>query len=69
MPGYTQTEILKELMSKSDQFESAKKEIPLGRFAKPEEFSAAVAFFASERASYITGVSLAIDGGWTKSVF
>jgi len=41
----------------------------LGRFGKPEEFAAAVAFLASERASYITGVSLAVDGGWTRSIF
>lgn len=38
--------------------------IPLGRFGKPEEISAAVAFLASEEASYITGATLYIDGGW-----
>jgi 3-oxoacyl-[acyl-carrier protein] reductase len=44
------------------------KEIPLGRFGQPDEFAAAVTFLASERASYITGVSLAVDGGWIKSI-
>jgi len=69
MPGYTETERLKELIENNPSFSSAKSEIPLGRFGTPEEFAAAVAFLASERASYITGVSLAVDGGWTKSLF
>jgi 3-oxoacyl-[acyl-carrier protein] reductase len=69
MPGYTETERLKELIDKNPSFASAKSEIPLGRFGKPEEFAAAVAFLASERASYITGISLAIDGGWIKGIF
>src|SRR6185295_16205307 len=69
MPGYTETERLKELINKNPSFDSAKTEIPLGRFGKPEEFAAAVAFLASERASYITGVSLAVDGGWIKGMF
>jgi len=69
MPGYTETDRLKELIENNPSFASAKSEIPLGRFGKPEEFAAAVAFLASERASYITGVSLAVDGGWTKGMF
>ena len=34
----------------------------------PEEFAAAAAFLVSERASYITGQSLAVDGGWIKGL-
>jgi 3-oxoacyl-[acyl-carrier protein] reductase len=69
MPGYTETDRLKHLTENNPSFESsAKSEIPLARFAKPEEFAAAVAFLASERAGYITGVSLAVDGGWIKSL-
>ena len=69
MPGYTETERLKELIATTPSFASAKSEIPLGRFGTPEEFAAAVTFLASERASYITGVSLAVDGGWIKNLF
>lgn len=69
MPGYTETERLKELIENNPSFASAKSEVPLGRFGTPEEFAAAVTFLASERASYITGVSLAVDGGWIKSIF
>lgn len=69
MPGYTETDRLKHLTESNPSFESsAKAEIPLGRFGKPEEFAAAVTFLASERASFITGVSLAVDGGWVKSL-
>ncbi len=43
--------------------------IPLGRYGKPEEFGAAVVFLASARASYISGVSLQVDGGMLKAMF
>lgn len=43
--------------------------IPVGRYGKPEEFAAAVVFLASPRASYITGVSLRVDGGMVKTLF
>lgn len=38
-------------------------EIPLGRYGRPEEYAAMVAFLASERASYITGCTILVDGG------
>ncbi len=68
MPGYTETERLTKLIDTNPSFANATQEIPLGRFGKPEEFAAAVTFLASERASYITGISLAVDGGWIKNI-
>ena len=68
MPGYTKTNRLKKLIENNPSFSSAIDEIPLKRFGNPEEFAAAVTFLASERASYITGVSLAVDGGWIKNI-
>ncbi|MDQ3986045.1 MAG: SDR family oxidoreductase [Actinomycetota bacterium] len=42
--------------------------VPLGRYARPEEISDVVAFVASERASYLTGVTLLVDGGASRGV-
>ena len=60
-PGYTATERLKRL-------DVPVAEIRLGRIATPEEIAGVVVFLASERASYITGVSIAVDGGWTRGL-
>ena len=43
--------------------------IPTGRFGRPEEFAATAAFLASERASYITGVTLLVDGGLFRGTY
>ena len=43
--------------------------IPIGRFAQPEEFADVLLFFASERARYMTGTTVMVDGGLTKSIF
>jgi 3-oxoacyl-[acyl-carrier protein] reductase len=43
--------------------------IPLGRIGRPDEFGAVVAFVASSRASYLTGSTLQVDGGSTRSLF
>jgi 3-oxoacyl-[acyl-carrier protein] reductase len=44
--------------------EMVKKSVPLGRYGKPEEIASAVAFLASPEASYITGATLTVDGGF-----
>lgn len=77
-PGYTLTARLDELAGKLAAAEGVEhgeiqerwaSEIPIGRLGKPEEFASAVVFLASERASYITGVTLAIDGGLVKGIY
>ena len=76
-PGYTLTERQDELAevrgkaagkSKQEVIDTWAVQAPMQRMANPQEIAAAVAFLASERASYITGVTLAVDGGWVKSL-
>jgi 3-oxoacyl-[acyl-carrier protein] reductase len=43
--------------------------IPMGRYGDPAEYAAAVVFIASPKASYITGVSLQVDGGMLMGMF
>jgi 3-oxoacyl-[acyl-carrier protein] reductase len=78
MPGYTRTERVEQLAEALAQKEGTtpdtirarwEAEIPIGRLAEPREFAALAAFMVSERASYITGSSIAVDGGWIRSVF
>jgi 3-oxoacyl-[acyl-carrier protein] reductase len=68
LPGYTATDRLKHLMKQNPDLTQITNEIPLGRIADPSDFAAAVTFLASERARYITGVSLPVDGGWIKGI-
>lgn len=77
LPGYTRTQRVEELAratadrEKISVAESMKKweaEIPMRRLGEPKEFAALAAFLASERASYITGTSIQVDGGWIKSL-
>ena len=78
LPGYTRTERLEELAGmmaekqgiSADQFRAHwEAEIPMRRLGEPREFAALAAFLVSERASYITGTSIPVDGGWIKSLF
>lgn len=66
MPGYTYTNRLDKLIENNPKVNDIQYTIPMKRFGTPEEFAAAAAFLVSERASYITGQSLAVDGGWIK---
>jgi 3-oxoacyl-[acyl-carrier protein] reductase len=77
MPGYTRTDRVDQLArasgeklggSAKDAYAKWEKEIPMGRLGEPREFAALAAFLASERASYITGSSIAVDGGWIRSL-
>lgn len=68
LPGYTNTDRLKNLIKANPNFDKAVATVPLGRIAEVREFAQAVTFLASDCASYITGVSLPVDGGWIKGV-
>ncbi|MHA1376427.1 MAG: SDR family oxidoreductase, partial [Promethearchaeota archaeon] len=77
-PGPTLTSRMKELI-KSQMDETGKSEqeimkkwidsIPLGRLGAPEELADLVVFLSSERASYITGTAIQVDGGFVKSPY
>lgn len=59
----------RKLMEREDFFkEYIRTEVPLQRFGRPEEIADAVVFLASERASFITGACLVVDGGQTRSL-
>jgi NAD(P)-dependent dehydrogenase (short-subunit alcohol dehydrogenase family) len=47
-----------------DQAEWMRKRVPMGRMGRPEEVADAVAYLASERASYVSGANLTVSGGW-----
>ena len=69
LPGYTLTDRLETLIrQRGTSLENISANVPLKRVGLPNEFATAVAFLASEKASYITGVSLPIDGGWIKGI-
>jgi Dehydrogenases with different specificities (related to short-chain alcohol dehydrogenases) len=78
LPGYTATERVEQLARTTAEREGVdpveirarwEDQIPMKRLGKPEEFAALAAFLVSERASYITGSSIAVDGGWIRSLF
>lgn len=60
-PGFIQTDMTDALPEPAKEAAMAK--IPLKRFGKPEDIAAAVAFLASEQASYITGSTIHVNGG------
>ena len=77
LPGYTRTARVEELARQMAEGGGGGEgglitrwegEIPMRRLGEPREFAALAAFLASERASYITGQSIAVDGGWIRGL-
>jgi 3-oxoacyl-[acyl-carrier protein] reductase len=77
LPGYTRTERVDQLADAAAAREGIsadvarsrwEEQIPMGRLGEPREFAALAAFLASERASYITGTSITVDGGWVRGL-
>ncbi len=77
LPGFTRTQRIEELakataeregISIDEVMNKQRASIPMGRLGEPREFAAIAAFLASERASYITGTSIQVDGGWIRSL-
>lgn len=62
-PGFVQTELTERILSKDEMAELAE-QVPIGRFARPEEISKSVLFLVSKHNTYITGQNLIVDGGF-----
>jgi 3-oxoacyl-[acyl-carrier protein] reductase len=76
-PGYTLTERVRELSEVIAQrqettpeavIQSWEAEIPMGRLGRPEELADLVVFLASERAGYLTGATIQVDGGYYRGL-
>ncbi|NUW36810.1 SDR family oxidoreductase [Nonomuraea sp. SMC257] len=68
MPGPIATDRLRELAGGDEGLAGRAARVPVGRIGEPEEVGDVVAFLASERASYVNGVSLLVDGGESRVI-
>lgn len=77
LPGYTRTDRVEQLnaataaregITAEDVSRRIESQIPMRRLGEPPEFAALAAFLASEQAAYITAQSIAVDGGWIRSL-
>ena len=64
-PGYFATELTESTLSTAEFTAYMKATVPLGRYGHEGELNAGAIFFASDEASYVTGVIMPIDGGYT----
>lgn len=66
-PAYIETDMTTEVKKRERLRQWVEGRTPMGRFGQPEEVAWAVVFLASDAASYITGTTVYVDGGWTAS--
>ena len=64
-PGYFETELTSAVLNTDEFTQYMKQTVPMGRYGKEGELNAGAIFLASDEASYVTGVILPIDGGYT----
>lgn len=64
-PGYFETELTKTVLDTPKFQDFAKSHVPMQRYGKPGELDAAAIFLASEESSYVTGLIMPVDGGYT----
>ncbi|MGI5133147.1 SDR family NAD(P)-dependent oxidoreductase [Pseudonocardia sp. CA-107938] len=64
-PGVVETPLTAQIKAQPDWYRAYATKSALGRWSKPEELAGAVVFLASDAASYVTGATLMVDGGWT----
>jgi NAD(P)-dependent dehydrogenase (short-subunit alcohol dehydrogenase family) len=64
-PGFIETPFTAEALGKDEVRNWLLERTPLGRIGKPEDVANGVAFLASDEASWVTGTTLFVDGGWT----
>ena len=64
-PGLIATDMTADLMKDADLMKEWSKEYPIGRFGKPEDVANACLYLASDESSFVTGITLPVDGGFT----
>jgi meso-butanediol dehydrogenase/(S,S)-butanediol dehydrogenase/diacetyl reductase len=64
-PGFVDTPMTEELLESERFYSFLEANTPMDRPAQPEEIAPVIAFLASEKASYMTGANVPVDGGWT----
>jgi NAD(P)-dependent dehydrogenase (short-subunit alcohol dehydrogenase family) len=67
LPGYIETALTKQLLSDPERRSQILARIPMGRLGLPEDIAGACGYLASDAASYVTGQTIVVDGGWLAS--